>query len=110
MELRMSSAEWVRRDAMQRVKQKTLSVVQAAALIGVSVRQVKRLWKRFKADEDRGLIHQLRGRPSNHRLSEDVRERVVKRHQEQYADFGPTLACEKLAEEDLAVSPETLTA
>lgn len=106
----MSSAEWVRRDAMQRVKRKTLSLLQAAELMGVGVRQGKRIWKRFKAEGDSGLIHQLRGRPSNHRLSEDIRERVVKRHQETYADFGPTLACEKLAEEDLTVSPDTLTA
>jgi transposase len=95
---------------MRRVKGKTLSLLQAAELMGVSVRQGKRLWKRFKVDGERGLIHGLRGRPSNHRLSEDLRERVVKRHQETYADFGPTLACEKLAAEDLKVSPDTLTA
>ncbi len=43
-------------------------------------------------------------------MSEDLRERVVKRHQDRYADFGPTLACEKLATEGLVVSPNTLTA
>jgi transposase len=95
---------------MQRVKGKTLSLVDAGELMGVSVRQGRRIWKRFNAEGDRGLVHQLRGRPSNHRLSEEIRERVVKRHQETYADFGPTLACEKLVEEDLKVSPDTLTA
>ena len=39
-----------------------------------------------------------------------MRERIVKRHQERYADFGPTLACEKLAEEGLVLSPDTLAA
>src|SRR5690606_8647739 len=49
-------------------------------------------------------------RVSNRRLEADVRDRLVKRHQERYHDFGPTLACEKLAEEGLVVSPNTLTA
>src|SRR5207244_3513682 len=59
-----------------------------------------------------GLVHGLRGRSSNRRIGEDVRARIVKRHQERYADFGPTLACEKLAAEDaeLSVSPDTLVA
>jgi len=83
--------------------------VSAAELSGLSVRQGRRVWKRFKELGDSGLVHALRGRSSNRRLSEDLRERIVKRHQERYADFGPTLACEKLAEEDeLAVSPDTL--
>jgi len=74
--------------------------------MGVSLRQGRRIWKRFKAAGDAGLAHALRGRASNRRLAEDVRERVVKLHQERYADFGPTLACEKLASEHgLAVSP-----
>jgi transposase len=106
----MSSAEWIRLDAMQRVKRKMLSLVAAAELLGISVRQGRRIWKRFKVEGGKGLVHQLRGRRSNHRLSEEIRERVVKRHQETYADFGPTLACEKLAEEELKLSPDTLTA
>jgi hypothetical protein len=79
-------------------------------LIGVSLRQGRRVWKRFKKSGDAGLVHGLRGRASNRRLGEDARERIVKRHQERYADFGPTLACEKLAEDGLLVSPDTLTA
>lgn len=55
-------------------------------------------------------MHRLRGRASNRRLSEQVRQRAVKLHQEKYADFGPTLACEKLAEDGLELSPDTLTA
>jgi hypothetical protein len=56
------------------------------------------------------LVHRLRGRSSNHRLPAEVRDRVLKRHQERYADFGPTFACEKLSAEGLVLSPDTLTA
>ena len=106
----MSDKERLALDAMGRVKRKELTVVAAAELMGLSVRQARRLWKRFKAEGDRGLVHKLRGRLSNRRLSEEVRQRVVKLHQEKYPDFGPTLACEKLAEAGLVLSPDTLTA
>jgi transposase len=109
-ELRMSVQDRVRLDAMHRVERDEQTVVAAASLMGVSVRQARRLWKRFQAQGAAGLVHRLRDRPSNRRLAEELRQRIVKRHQERYADFGPTFACEKLAEEGLSVSPDTLTA
>jgi hypothetical protein len=110
MELRMSVTDRVRLDAMGRVTRGELTVVAAAGLMGISLRQARRVWKRFRAEGDGGLVHRLRGRASNRRLGEEVRARAVKLHQERYADFGPTLACEKLAGEGLALSPDTLTA
>jgi Helix-turn-helix domain len=109
-ELRMSLKECIRLEALGRVKRGEVTVVEAAELAGLSLRQARRVWKRFKAEGDAGLIHKLRGRLSNRRLPVEVRDRVVKRHQEQYADFGATLACEKLADEGLVLSPDTLTA
>jgi len=106
----MSGIERIRLEAFGRVKRGELTVVAAAVLAHLSLRQARRAWKRFKTFGDRGLVHRLRGRPSNRRLPDDVRDRVLKRHQERYADFGPTLACEKLAEEELVLSPNTLTA
>ena len=110
-ELRMSAKDRFRLDALGRVKRGELTVAAAAELMGLSLRQGRRAWKRFEAAGAAGLVHRLRGRASNRRLGEDVRERVVKLHQERYADFGPTLACEKLASEHgLPVCPDTLTA
>jgi hypothetical protein len=106
----MSARDRQRLDALSRVKRKELTVVEAAELMGVSLRQARRLWKRFTLQGDGGLIHRLRGRVSNRRLSEALRDQIVRRHQERYADFGPTLACEKLAEEGLVISPNTLAA
>ena len=106
----MSLKERIRLDAMRRIKRKELTVTAAAEMMDLSLRQARRIWKRFAAIGDAGLIHQLRGRASNRRLSEEVRERAVKLHQEKYADFGPTLACEKLACQGLVLSPDTLSA
>ena len=109
-ELRMSAKERKWLEALGRVKRRELTVVEAAELMDLSLRQARRVWKRFKGRGDAGLVHQLRGRPSNRRLPADVRDRAIKLHQESYADFGPTLACEKLAEAGFALSPDTLSA
>ncbi len=106
----MSLVERIRLDAMKRIKRGELTVVSAAELMELSLRQARRVWKRFKTEADAGLVHRLRGRLSNHRFSEEVRQRAVKLQQEKYADFGPTLACEKLAEQGLELSPNTLVA
>src|SRR4051794_17042905 len=90
-ELRMSGKERIVLDAMGRLKRRELTVVAASELMGLSLRQARRLWKRFRAEGDCGLVHRLRGRVSNRRLGQEVRDRVVKLHQERFADFGPTL-------------------
>ena len=106
----MSKKERIRLEALGRVKRGELTVVAASELMGLSLRQGRRVWKRFNKSGDGGLVHGLRGRPSNQRFAEEFRARVIKRHQESYADFGPTLACEKLAEAGLRLSPNSLTA
>ena len=106
----MSAKERICLESLHRVKRGELTVVAASGLMGLSLRQARRVWKRFKALGDVGLVHRLRGRASNRRLPADLTDRAIKRHQERYADFGPTLACEKLAEEGLELSPDTLTA
>ena len=98
-------------EALSRVQRGEVTIVAAAELMGLSLRQGRRAWKRFASAGAAGLVHRLRGRKSNHGLGEDKRERIVKLHQERYADFGSTLACEKLASEhELFVCPDTLTA
>lgn len=97
-------------EVLGRVKRKELSVVAAAGMVGKSLRQVRRTWKRFKSEGAAGLVHRARGRASNNVMPAELRDRIVKRHQERYADFGPTLACEKLAEDGLVIGPDTLAA
>jgi transposase len=109
-ELRMSLKERNRLDAMHRIEREELTVVAAAELIGLSVRQMRRAWKRYRDAGDAGLVHRLRGRSSNHRLDEALVAVIVKLHQEHYHDYGPTLACEKLlAKHQISLSPNTLT-
>jgi hypothetical protein len=81
---------------------------QAARLLDLSVRQVRRLQRKLEAQGDQALVHRLRGRPSNRRLDAALRRDVLRAYRRCYADFGPTLASEKLAEQGLAVCPQTL--
>ena len=81
---------------------------EAARLLKLGVRQVRRIQRRLEDEGDEAVVHGLRGRPSNRRKAEDLRELVLTKYRQHFADFGPTLASEKLAELDLNVSPETL--
>jgi len=107
--LTMSTTELSRLEVMQRVAEKRLSQKEAGEMLGVSVRQVKRLLKGYRRDGASGLISQQRGKASNHQLSEGVKQKVLDFLKEKYQGFGPTLACEKLVEvEGLHISAESV--
>ena len=105
----MNRQERARLTIMTGVADEELTLVQAAELMGVCYRQGKRIWQRYQADGDAGLVHQLRGQPSARRKPAALREQVLALYaQERYADFGPTLMAEQLAKQKLVVDHETL--
>ena len=105
----MSRKERKRLTVMAGVTEEELTLVQAAELMGVGYRQSKRIWKRYQADGDAGLVHRLRGQPSARRKPAALRAQALARYaEERYADFGPTLMAEQLAKEKLVVDHETL--
>lgn len=105
----MSRKERARLTIMTGVTDGELTQVQAAELMGVCYRQGKRIWQRYQADGDAGLVHRLRGQPSARRKPAALREEVLALYaQERYADFGPTLMAEQLAKAKLVVDHETL--
>jgi hypothetical protein len=94
----MSMRELDRLRVIQAVAERQLKPGRAAERLCVSVRQIERLVLRYRADGARGLVSGKRGRASNHRLPDGVAQRALALIRERYADFGPTLACEKLRE------------
>jgi hypothetical protein len=107
--LTMSRKERDRMTIMAGVTEQELTLVQAGELMAVSYRQSKRIWRRYQAEGDAGLVHRLRGKPSGRRKPPALRAQVLARYaEERYADFGPTLMAEHLAQEGLAVDHETL--
>jgi transposase len=107
--LTMSRKELDRAEWMLRVHERRMTQAQAAERLGLSVRQVERLYRAYKAGGAVGLVSKKRGRPSSRRLPDALRAVAVRLVREKYGDFGPTLAREKLAEmHGLVVSVETL--
>jgi len=105
----MSNREITRLEVMQRLKEKRLKQKQAAAMLGLSVRQVKRLYRSYRKKGAQGLVSKRRGKPSNHRLDAGVAQQALDLIKEKYEDFGPTLAHEKLTEvHHLALSRESV--
>ena len=91
------------------VVEKRLTQREAAARLGLSVRQVKRLAKRYRAQGAAGMASARRGAPSNRAFGEEVRLEALSLVRERYPDFGPKFAAEKLLERHgLALSRETL--
>ncbi len=105
----MSRKERDRLKVVSALAECRLKQVEASRLLRLSVRQVRRLLRRYREEGDVGLVHRSRGRPSNRRIPEATHRRVLALVRRHYADFGPTLASEKLAERDgIEVSREWL--
>jgi len=105
----MSVKELRRVHVIHQVMEKKMRQVEAGVLLGVTDRQVRRLLKRVRAEGDDGLVHRGRGKSSNRVIDERVKARVLRVYGASYADFGPTLAAEKLSErEGIDLSDETL--
>jgi transposase len=109
----MSAQELGRVDVMSRVASGALTLGGAAAILHVSYRQAKRIWRRYREGGARALVHGHVGR-SNRGRPRPERARVLALVREKYsgegrARFGPTLAAEHLASEDgIVIDHETL--
>jgi len=110
----MSTSELKRVGVMERVAAGTLKLGAAAQLLGLSYRQAKRVYRRYRVEGAQGLKHRSAGRRSNRATATDMRERALAVIREKYSGsiderFGPTLAAEHLASEDeIVVDHETL--
>ena len=108
--LLMSAKERKRKSVFDRVKQRRLTLVEAAEVLGLSYRHCRRSYKRFAEEGDRGLVHRTRGRPSSRGKPQGFKRAVLRRYKHRYKplDMGPTQAAEKLGAEGYEVDHETL--
>ena len=94
----MNNKEIGRFKIMQGLHNKTLKQKEAGLELSLSIRQIKRLYKRYKKNGIKGLISKKRGNPSNNQLSQQIKEKTLMLIKKNYIDFGPTFAHEKLIE------------
>jgi len=94
----------VRKAIDKQVKQR-----EAAELLGLSQRQIRRLVKRVREESDKGIIHRSRGIKSHRAVTDKIKQKVFSLCKSIYAGFNPTFASEKLFERDrIKLSRETL--
>jgi IS30 family transposase len=107
--LSMSAKERDRLTILTQVCEAHLIVAEAAEALSRSQRQTYRILKRFRLEGANGLLHRLRGHPSNRGYGEEVRQRVVKLYWQDYRDYGLTLFSKKLIEHHrLQINHETV--
>ena len=107
--LTMSGNELQRIEVLAEVLSRRRTEASAAAILGISKRQTRRLIVAYRVGGGASVIHKGRGRASNNKLMEGIREYAVELVRSNYADFGPSLAAEMLlSKHQLKVSRETL--
>ena len=110
----MSVRELKRHEVLGRVSRNEIGLRDAAAVMEVSYRQARRIWKRYRQEGASGLVHRSAGRRSSRSKPKELRGRAIALIREKYSGevgqrFGPTLAAEHLRSDDgLEVHPETL--
>lgn len=107
--IKMTLKEADRLAVMRHIDKKSLTLAQASEQLGVTLRQAKRIRKRYKRWGPKGLISRKIGQPNINKTSGHLRNKVIGLIRNKYPDFGPTLAGEKLKERHrISLSAETL--
>jgi hypothetical protein len=105
----MSRRERHRLEMFSRVRRREITLAKASELLGLSYRQAKRCFGRYRKEGDKGLVHRLRGQPSNRQADLRQKRRVLSLYEKKYSDYGPTLAVECMSDDDgVTVPVETL--
>ena len=105
----MSQKEIKRLQIIQKVLGKEINQQEAAEVLRISDRQVRRVVKRVREEGEKGITHRMRGREGNRRIDQKIRSRIVGIYRKVYEGFGPRLASEKLLErENVRINEETL--
>lgn len=110
MELVTLTNKDIRRlEIVQALAAGSLDQAAGARMLGLSVRQLKRLCRRYRTEGVAGLASRRRGKTPNNALDLAVRTEALALYQAHYPDFGPTFAAEKLRERHgIDLSRETL--
>jgi len=105
----MNRKERDRKVILEQIAAKNISKKDARKRLHISARQLRRLIAKYKQAGDAALVHKSRGKRSTYACSEEKKSKILQIYREKYIDFGPTLASEKLAEDDqLIINHETL--
>jgi transposase-like protein len=107
----MSHKEAGRYDIIKKAIKKEIKGSQAAQILNLTTRHIRRLKHKVKDHGLEGLVHASRGKPSPKKLPDDEKEKIIRLLHKHYHDFGPTFASEKLSENHKIIrDPKTIRA
>lgn len=95
----MAEWQWRRWDALARVGAGKLTSGEAARLLGLSRRQVRRVRRKLEREGRAGLHHGNRGRRPVNKVAAAARARLVALRRTKYREFNDAHFTEKLAHE-----------
>ena len=105
----MSKKEVNRLTVIKELEDKLINQEKASEKLKLSTRQIRRLLKSYRNNQEEGLISKKRGKVSNYKIDSYLESKVIELISNNYSDFGPTLATEKLFEiHDIKISKETV--
>ncbi len=107
----MSQKEAARYDIIKKAIAKEIKGTEAARILNLTTRHIRRLKKKVEKEGLSGLVHANRGKPSNRKIPDEEKEKIKKLINKHYPDFGPTFAAEKLEEiHKIKRDPKTIRA
>lgn len=105
----MSQRDLKKLRVISKVMEDRIRQVEAANMLELSTRQIRRIERRIQKEGEKGILHRSRGKRSNRAYPEGLKEEVTRIYRDKYWDFGPLLASEKLFDIDkIKISDETL--
>ena len=105
----MSQRELNRIQVINKVRVKEVKQKDAAEMLAISERQIRRIVRRVKKEGIRGIIHRLRGCSAHNKIDNKKQENILRIYEKKYQGFGAKLFSEKLEEwYRIKISKETL--
>lgn len=98
-----------RAQIIQEILEKRMNHTEAAKILSLTRRQLRRLVKRFREEGKEGMVHKLKGRPSNRRIRKETRDKIFRLYREHFQGYGPSYISDKLLEKhNININHETL--
>jgi hypothetical protein len=106
----MATQEELKRlNVIHKVLDKSITQTEAAGVLDLTDRHIRRMAARIAKEGDKGIVHKLRGQPAHNCTLDKVKTKALNLCKNIYKGFSPTLASEKLFERDkIKVSRELL--
>jgi len=109
-EVKLATMKEVKKyQAVKNVIEKRITQKEASKILQLTTRQIRNIKKRIIDEGEVGIVHRSRGKPSNNKIPDEIKQKILELSKTKYDGFKPTFFAEKLAEfEQIIVSRETV--